>query len=824
MVYIFLYLYFLALFSLFLYVLTHQYLTNILFLPFSSCPQFPPGEAWRTDMDFLYPTDRAFYSEIRSSVNASRADNASHVRLEMPHLQVAAWGDRAFDVHVSIAFANFCFALGCFLVRYASVFWYTNKPLTAVFALQLLAMVFNSVFSYSSFSTLYCVSCNQRLYPNVSLSLRCGAVLVLYLIGSTVLLASTVTVFEYGCHYFHEKFEVVSRHRETESYVKRTLISNNGCQGYVPHLCAMAALVLSAVCKGPLLYDLVSLMRLTDDEMLLAGIVCEVCYMVFWLALWFCLTLKQQWQFRILDYVALRPPPSSVVSEDSVRSNQQPGERGDGVTTDSLTRTRRLSGRENFPQRFTEPAQAGTNSSCEEPCPSDIGTDESDGITSAAEMVLDLDGNPIPDRNSTFRRSRNRRTGGQRVTFDESVRSKGSSDGGQNINSSATHQHAPLRPDEISTLNVAQLNVAADVHSSGGATSSNTSNESSSHGVIVRPKTMGAGGDIGPLSREYRNSLRNKCGELYSSANNLSSSFEETTAEEVSPPEPLPTLMSSFRDKVRESSIAASNFKERERHMLEQFDYLDPHLPPPAAVLEDVTQTETENRRCIAVTDDPDADRTNSLDRHGRDVSKYPVSPGNDNSFPDTLVNGRYRPRSKSYDRGNHGLGNGRVENTLSGGAYDFKPTLNSSSLPRSKAAAHNSSVSSDEGHRSSFSNSTHESSDLSLSIPPAMEDLQRGRLRISSGLDRRSLKDDFLHHQHLQHHQQQQHHLQHTLHNAMVGGAKDHLVLNPRPLQVLLANKGEIRRRDSANYSLTSSQETSSNESDQGQELCSQV
>ncbi|KAK3765696.1 hypothetical protein RRG08_026172 [Elysia crispata] len=729
------------------------------------------SEAWRTDMDFLYPPERAFYSEIRSSVNASLANNASHVRLETPHLYVTAWGERAFDVHVSIAFANFCFALGCFLVRYASVFWYTNKPLTAVFALQLLAMVFTSVFSFCSFTTLYCVSCNQRLFPNVSLSLRCGAVLVLYLVGSTVLLASTVTVFEYGCHYFHEKFEVVSRHRETESYVKRTLISNNGCQGYVPHLCAMAALILSAVCKGPLLYDLVSLMRLTDDQMLLAGIVFEVCYMILWLALWFCLTLKQQWQFRILDYVALRPPPS-VVSEDSVRSNQQL-DRGDGLITDSLTRSRRLSGRENFPQRFLEPGQTATNSSCEEPCPSDIGTDESDGITSAAEMVMDFDGKPIPDRHPSFSRSRNRRAGGQRVTFDESVRSKGSSDGAQNATNSAAQQASmseAMRPDENNTMNVAQLNVAADVHSSSGATSSNTSDESSSQGVVVRPKNIGGGGDIVALSREYRNSIRNKCGEIYSSTNNLSSSFEETTGEEFSPPEPLPTLMSSFRDKVRESSIAASNFKERERHMLEQFDYLDPH-PPPAAVLEDITHSETEKRRCITVKDEADSDRTNSLDRLGRDVSKYPIdcySPGNDHGFHENLVNGRYRPRSKSYDQSKNGPGSGKIENNLCGGAYDFKKGVNSSSLPRSKAAAHNSSVSSDEGHRSSFSNSTHESSDLSLSIPPAMEDLQRGRLRLASGFDnRRSLRDDYLHHQHLQHTQQPQ---QHPLHNAMNG------------------------------------------------------
>lgn len=721
-------------------------------------------------------------SEIRSSINVSQFTNATHVFLPTPRVPTEGWTDH---VTVSIAFVNFCVALTCFLVRYSSVFWYTNKPLTVVFALQLLAMAMNSIFSFNSFSVLYCVCHNKKMYPNITLSLSCPLDLVLYLFGSTILMLSTMTVFEYGCHYFHEKFNIVERHHHPETYVKQTVVVNNGCQGYVPHSCAMAALIVFAVCKGPLLYDLVSLMRLTGDQLLLSGIICEVCYMVLWVALWFCLTIKQQWQFRILDYVSLRQPLYALPEEKVVKYSHP----GHGDATQNDTRTKRLSGRD-FPQKYLEPVPAGTTSS-EDPYHSDIGTDESDMINSAAEVILDLDGNPAADSNSSIRRSRMRKNGGQRVTFDESVRGKGPADKDkqQTPTNSLTRQGIIGVP---RSEDISHFNVRADVHNSTPSTS-NSSNESSQDGVVLRKK---AAAD----NREYRNSIRNKCGEYYSSVNNLSAGFDEPAVSTVS--EHLPTLMSSFRDKVRESSLAASTFKERERHMLEHFDYLDP-LPPP--IVEDLQSSEGEKRRVVAISDEDIGDVGYQLQKSNSDKM---CSLGN--SAADSS---RYR-QAGSGDDARARIANTEVryrfDDNINDVGFTCDSNVNSSSLQRK--LQHNTSISSDEGHRSSFANSTLESSDLS--IPPAMEDLQLGGLRSVTGIGSSARKDDYL----LPH----IHHPSHLQHNVV--GSKFKYSLQPRPMQIFVGNKNVIGRQDSANCSLTSFQDTSSNESENGQGLCHQV
>ncbi|XP_013079192.2 uncharacterized protein LOC106065014 isoform X2 [Biomphalaria glabrata] len=647
--------------------------------------------AWSSNIDFLYSPERAFLSEIRSSINISLYSNTTHVVLPTAKVPTEASAHR---LSVSIAFVNFCFALTCFLVRYASVFWYTNKPLTAVFAFQLLAMVINSLFSFNCFSTLYSVCYNRNVFPNVQLSLNCMADVVLYLFGSTILLLSTMAVFEYGSHYFHEKFKIVERHHNPESYIKQTTISHSGCQGYISHLCAIATLVIFAVCKGPLLYEQMSLMRLTGDQLLLSGVVCEVCYMVLWVALWFGLTIKQQWKFRILDYVPLRQPLNLITDESSVKSSQLG--QGDASHTDSLTRGRRHVGRE---ARYLDPG--AVNNTGDEPYHSDIGTDESD-VANNAEVVLDLDGNPISDG---VRRSRQRRNCGQRVTFDDSVRRKGSGVGGNNTPTSSLTRHgAPKRED------VNHVNITADIHVSLPI----SSNVNEDVNVTLRSKTT----DSVQAPREYRNSIRNKCGEYYSSINNLSSNFEEPVMGS-SPTDGVPTLMSSFRDKVRESSLAASSFRERERHMLEQFEFLDP--PPP--VVNDIISIDVEKRRCpdVAAADGESYRGDNNALNFSNEQEKF-----------------------RSQDSSRRPEVYFRYDSNMSDANLPYESTKSTSLTRQSQ---HNASLSSDDDRRSSLGNSTAESSELSL--PPLMEEIQVSRVRTGSnnvtGMAKFS-KDNFHH------------------------------------------------------------------------------
>ena len=210
---------------------------------------------------------------------------------------------------ISVAFLNFVFALIAFAVRYAAVFWYTNKTLSFIIAIQFLFMGIDSIFTLSGVSVLFKIAANFHVYePYIKVLLTCYVLLALYLISGLVVYLSSVVVFEYGAHHFMEKFRLVDRKHNPEAYDRNKDIVRGPCSGYVAHTCAVVTLVLIACFRGPIYYDVVSLYRPTDDRFLLATLIVGVCYMVFWVLFWTLLTVKQEWMFRILDYANVGQP------------------------------------------------------------------------------------------------------------------------------------------------------------------------------------------------------------------------------------------------------------------------------------------------------------------------------------------------------------------------------------------------------------------------------------------------------------------------------------------------------------------------------------
>ena len=716
-----------------------------------------------------------------------------------------------------------------------------------MFALQLLALTLTATFGYSAFSCLYKVCYNGDVYVNVQLSLACSTSLALYVAGSAVMLLSTMTVFEYGSHYFAEKLRIIERkHRNPESFVKQTIVVNSGCQGYVPHSCAMAALVAFAACKGPVIYDLVSLYRPTQDRLVLTGLVCEVCYMVLWIALWFGLTVKQRWQFRILDYVPLGQPLFMIQDDQIVKNPTFDRSSGSGDGSNSLemaelpSRSRRRSrnGGES-PPGYQDAVDNGSGDVTpdHDPANSEAGTEDSD-TANLNDNMADIDCLPSLSGNGggAMRkvRSRGRRHGGPRVTFDDSVRSNGrrASGGGGDGDPAAGHSAKP--GDGSRHLNVkadVHNNVKADVHnnvkSSGSAVAAAAPPSHSGDGSAGNLSDARAGGVGGvgvggvggvklrkqsgqtenTLSREYRNSIRSKCDDFYAvvehpcpsdNLNNLSpqpdaavaappSSSSSSAASSSAPAashEPLPTLMSSFRDKVKESSRTASNYREQRRNLqLGNYGSLDrqtaeypPGPGPPAfgltngvggGSLADLERQGCDKRRGIVEGElgEVTLRLDDSLDSGVRSSKRGSTVSGSDD------------------DRHNHSFQHDARNSSSNnpGGIHHLVPRCNS---------LHKQS--------NSVANSTFESENSSL--PSITENRQPGVAGVVSDKPPRQL------------------------------GKMDYLSIDkagpafPRSLHLVPRTKAEIGRRDSANYSLTSSQETSSNDSDHGQGLCSQV
>ncbi|XP_033756683.1 uncharacterized protein LOC117339281 [Pecten maximus] len=391
------------------------------------------SNVWSSNIDFLLPDERRGWSDFNARMNSTVKSNASAFNIGI----IYTLGDSV----MSPEFIFFVSALVAFTVRYASVFWYTNKALALTFAFQLLFMSVESIFAYTGFSILYKVTINYSMYShNLSLALGPGGTLVLYLFGGTIVLLSAITVFYYGSYHFHEKFRLVDRKHNPEKYVRHKRNYKGPCNGYVSHSCAVGTLVLLAIFKGPILYDLVTIYRLTSDNLVLTCVVIDVAYMVCWICLWTLLTIKEQWLFRILDYANVGEP-IFVIKSDSLLRTPSISIGSIELKDIQMTRGKRPSSIQSVDITASE---SGFDEY--EPAPSE----EEERFELSLPTVSENPDACDDDSNSVImRRSRNRRSGAQRVTFHETVRR--SSDNLLRCQS----------PHEGET----RVNVTADVHS-----------------------------------------------------------------------------------------------------------------------------------------------------------------------------------------------------------------------------------------------------------------------------------------------------------------------------------------------------------------------
>lgn len=353
----------------------------------------------------------------------------------------------------SLGFVNLAVSLFAFSIRYSSVFWYTNKILSGVFALQLMFSSFNSLFSYVGMALLYKLGVNQDLIvKDLGLHVNPYVVLALFIIGGIILVGSSVIFFEYSSMYFQEKFMILNKKHNPEEYSRESVTYHMNCRGYVPHSCAMVSLILLACCKGPLIYDLISVYQVTDDQLAFVSVIMDVTYMVFWIVLWMCLTIRQHWLFRILDFIPLDGPVftvSEAVQNAVIRAG----------SIELIEKKKRPS---SIPSVELTPSESGFDDG------EALGSSDDGFEATLGTINENPSGNPNVRRQSNgvlIRKTKNRRSGHRSVTFDESVKGASSADDENSSRRSLSPSH---RESKV-------LNVSADVHNQSLATGSETS-------------------------------------------------------------------------------------------------------------------------------------------------------------------------------------------------------------------------------------------------------------------------------------------------------------------------------------------------------------
>ena len=391
---------------------------------------------WSCDLDFLFSPERASTSNIISQSNVTIQHNLSFYVVPTQKPPIGGWS-RDTTLHVSYVYL--AAALLMLAVRYSAVFWFTNKVFSTLFAAQLLFMTVEALFSHCGVEILYKLSVNMDIYhEHVHLGIGSGVILMLYILSGIVLVGSTFFVYTYGAKYFQEKFSIINKHHQPDTYRKQTVLVHGSCQDYRTHTAAVVSLVTLGLLRGPILYNMVLLYKETRDSLLLTCLILDVSYMLFWVLLWTILTLKQQWQFRILDYVPLTAEPVFMISNDTiVKSASFHG----GSIELHVSQKKRPS---SLPSELTasESGFGDANSS----------EDERDRFELSLPPLAEVPGASLANSrrkgstHSLDRRSRSRRNGNQRVTFHDTVKRSTSTDS------------------ELYARNKRLLNISADVH------------------------------------------------------------------------------------------------------------------------------------------------------------------------------------------------------------------------------------------------------------------------------------------------------------------------------------------------------------------------
>ncbi|KAH3788448.1 protein tincar-like isoform X1 [Dreissena polymorpha] len=391
---------------------------------------------WSCDLDFLFSTERASTSNIISQSNVTVQQNHTFYVVPTPRPPIGGW---SHDTVLHVAFVYMVAGLVILAVRYSSVFWFTNKVFSAIFASQLLFLTVEAMFAHCGVEILYKLAMNYKMYEeNVSIILGSGVIIFLYILSGIVLIASTFFVYSYGAKYFKEKFKIIDQRHHPDAYRKQTVIVSGSCQDYQTHTAAVVSLVLLGLFRGPVLYDLVTLYRLTKDGLVLTCVVMDVCYMVYWIILWTVLTLKHQWQFRILDYVPLNDPVYMISNENLVKSASY---HGGSIELHMKAPRKRPS---SLPSDLTTSESGFGESNSSE--------DERERFELSLPPLAEVPGSIENSRrkgstHSLDRRSRSRRNGHQRVTFHDTVKRSTSTD---------SELYAKNRDKRI--------NISADVH------------------------------------------------------------------------------------------------------------------------------------------------------------------------------------------------------------------------------------------------------------------------------------------------------------------------------------------------------------------------
>uniref|UniRef100_A0A915C145 Protein tincar n=1 Tax=Parascaris univalens TaxID=6257 RepID=A0A915C145_PARUN len=293
------------------------------------------GDFLNTELDFAYQRARQLATNLPMLDNRLQGFRISAHDLSGapigPNLLPILMHARLFGI--PLEFVNLVIALFAYACSYASVFWRVSKPFSFFFSAHLLVHVITVIWSYLGFSVLYRiqetsyasvrpVGLGQYLSSSRPLKVYHPlAIIATYVTTMMLINIAPIALYTYGYNkYFVNLMTVQYKNSgrnqgtsingppsEYSEYRRRSYqkppVVKLCCDGYAPHITAIVLLVLIVIAKAPTIYALMVLYQHEEKPLLLSCIVVDITYLFTWIIFWLILTLKRDWNFKVVHQV-----------------------------------------------------------------------------------------------------------------------------------------------------------------------------------------------------------------------------------------------------------------------------------------------------------------------------------------------------------------------------------------------------------------------------------------------------------------------------------------------------------------------------------------
>ncbi|VDM10340.1 unnamed protein product [Wuchereria bancrofti] len=326
------------------------------------------GDFLNTELDFVYQRARQLAANLPMFDNRLQGFRISAQDLTAtpisPNLLPILMHARLFGI--PLEFVNLLIALFVYTCAYSAVFWHTNKPFSFIFSLHLLIYSTTIIWSYLGFSVLHRIQetsyasirpiglvrspgLGQYLISSRPLKIyHPSAIIATYVMTIVLISIAPVALYMYG---YSKYFISMSNVRQKSAFQNQTSSINGAqseyseyrlrssskvpqarlcCDGYAPHIFAIILLVLIVITKAPTIYAHMVIYQHEEKALLLSCIVVDIVFLFAWIILWLILTLKRDWNFKVVhqvhEIIALQNGPQTMIASPKKIMEKKPSE------------------------------------------------------------------------------------------------------------------------------------------------------------------------------------------------------------------------------------------------------------------------------------------------------------------------------------------------------------------------------------------------------------------------------------------------------------------------------------------------------------------